>query len=298
MTLSPRIPVAPTVRRRRAARAAGLLLAGRLLLLPAGAPRLHGGEAAPPGTAAAPVETEAETEGPRIIAVFEPREEAVLSSLVSAPVVEVHHRMGETVARGEPLLTLDGTVFRAEVRKAEAELRRAEARLEAYERLVRDGSVTRAEYEEARAAGEIARADLAIRRHELAACVLAAPYGARVARVHVHAHEIVEPGRPLVEILDDTVLYAVVLAPAEALGRIELGRGLPVRVRETGREVRGVVSHVGARIDPASATAKIRIRVENDGTLRAGMRGAVRLGDLAPRATSDRATDPEPEPHE
>ncbi len=247
----------------------------------------------------------------RIIAVFHPREEAMLASLVSAPVLAVHHQMGDAVTSGEPLLTLDATIYRAELRKAEAELRRAEERLAAHKRLFDDGSVTRAEYEESRAMAEIARADLAIRRHERDACEITAPYDARVAVVHVHAHEVVEPGRPLVEILDDRVLYAVVLAPSTALPRIRPEASVPVRVRETGAVVRGTVSHIGARVDPASATAKVRIRVENDGSLRAGMRGVVRLADLAPppvpsaargaSAPSGNALPPgehPPEPHE
>jgi RND family efflux transporter MFP subunit len=219
--------------------------------------------------------------------------------------------MGVAVQAGAPLLTLDATVYRAELRKAEAELRRTEERLASHERLFADGSITRAEYEEARAMAEIARADLAIRRHERDACEITAPYDARVAVVHVHAHEIVEPGRPLVEILDDRVLYAVVLAPSNALPRIRAGAAVPIRVRETGAVVRGAVSQVGARVDPASATAKVRIRVENDGTLRAGMRGLVRLADLAslPASAADSGApaatggalppiDRPPEPHE
>jgi multidrug resistance efflux pump len=119
---------------------------------------------------------------------------------------------------------------------------------------------------------DIAAARAQLAEQTLSACRVPAPYAGRVAHVMIHPHERVEPGTPLLKIVDDTVLRAKCLLPSEWFAAIAIGDAVTLRVKETNTEVRGQVSHVAAVLDPASRTFELFATVDNAaGTLRAGM---------------------------
>jgi len=216
------------------------------------------------------------TSSEALAAVFEPRRRATLSARIASQVVRIHKEMGEAFAADEPLLTFDDTVFRAAQQRASAQYRLAAAALKNRERLSRDGNIAQLELEQARTEAEVAETNLRIAEKELSQCVLRAPWPGRVAEVMVNEHETVAVGKPLMEIVDDHVLFAKALAPAIWLPRLRLGQTAEIRVIETGETVVGRLSHIGAVVEPASATARIYLEVENsEGRIRPGMRGEV-----------------------
>lgn len=192
---------------------------------------------------------------------------------------------------------------RTRQRHTQAVLAAARANLAATERLHQDGHASQVDLENARrdvvtaevecelaestTARDVTQAErelvlaegkLQIARSELEGCALAAPYAGRVARVLVHEHELVERGRPLIEIVDDTVLRAKFLLPSRLFRAVPVGKVLTLNVVETGETVSMQVSHVAAVLDAASATFEVYAEVDNrDGRLRAGMNGWLAL---------------------
>ncbi|MCX7934727.1 MAG: efflux RND transporter periplasmic adaptor subunit [Planctomycetota bacterium] len=221
-----------------------------------------------------PAAAKQEAAGESLPAVFEPRRRAVLSARISSQVVRIHKEMGEAFGADEVLLTFDDTVFRAAQQRAAAQYRLALATLKNRERLSQDGGISQIELEQARTEAEVAAANLRIAEKELAQCVVRAPWPGRVAEIMVNEHEIVALGKPLMEIVDDRVLLAKALAPASWLPRLRLGQTVGIRVIETGETVDSRLSHIGAVVEPASATVRIYVEVDNSaGRIRPGMRG-------------------------
>ncbi len=131
----------------------------------------------------------------------------------------------------------------------------------------------------------VSQANLAAAKHNLAACRLTAPFPGRLAKVEVHEHELVAPGKTLLELVNDTVLRAQFLVPSRLYGQIKLGREVRIKVIETGGEATGRVSNLSAQIDPASESFTVYAEVDNaGGGLRAGMRGTLDLTGLAEAA--------------
>jgi len=133
----------------------------------------------------------------------------------------------------------------------------------------------------ARANVQTAEAGLQLARRDLAACRILAPFSGRVSQLLINAHEVVTPGKNLIEVVDDRTLLAQFLAPSRLVFKIKLGQQLKIRVRETGQQLVGKVSHIGALVDPSSSTVLIRVEVDNAaGKLRGGMRGMLALSQL------------------
>ncbi len=195
---------------------------------------------------------------------------------------------------------------RVRVRRGEAALRAAQANLSAIETLHgqeqasdmelanarRDVVLAETDLEKTRllAAGRLqdakadvalAQADLRLARRERAACRVAAPWPGRVARVLVHEGERVEPGTPLVEVVNDRVLRAKCLLPSNRLPLVRKGQTLVVVLVETNERVDATISHVSPVLDATSRTFEVFARIDNpNGRLRAGMNGRLTLSDL------------------
>ncbi len=126
-----------------------------------------------------------------------------------------------------------------------------------------------------------ARGELAIAEHALKACRLTGPYVGRVARVIVNEHELVKPGTPVAEIIDDRILRAKCLLPSAMFRSVRLGQKITIAVKETGTTVTATISHIAAVLDPASMTFDVYGEVDNsDGQLRAGMNGWLDIAEI------------------
>ena len=215
------------------------------------------------------------------IVVFEPRRKALLSAQLSSVVVTVHKERGQVFAKGDPLIALDDTVFKANHAKAGAELELARERLKARNRLFADDTLPRVELQEALAATLVAQAGLAIAEKELSDCQIKAPFRGRVGRVLVNEHETVRPGQGLIEVIDDHTLLAVFLLPSRSLTRLKLEHPVSIRVLETGGVVRGRLRQMDAQVDPVSSTIRAYAEIDNRAKiLRGGMRGILLTREL------------------
>ncbi len=226
---------------------------------------------------------------------------------------DVAYRVGKQLAEAELAsaeIELAGvekiTTAKTRQRHADAVLAAAQANLAAVQRLYEDGHASQVDLETARrdvataqAEGELveataakelskARRDAAVARgklelstDELNACTLQAPFNGRVARVLANAHEQVERGKPVIEVVDDGVLTARFLLPSALFRAVRLGQELHLTITETGETVPMQITHIAAVLDPASVTFEVHASVANAaGNLRAGMNGTLRLAEV------------------
>ncbi|GAB4238288.1 MAG: hypothetical protein Tsb0021_18050 [Chlamydiales bacterium] len=210
----------------------------------------------------------------RLRVVLEPRHRTEISAQVSSPVKIITKKLGETFDEGELLIQLDNRIFEGNVVKAAAEVEKAEVEYEAKKQLYQDriGSYFDLKFAEAKL--QAAKAELIIAEEELKATQIQAPYRGKVVDVEVEEYELPVAGAKLIEVVDDTVLVAKILLPADLLNFVKVGTPFRIRIQETGNEVEATVSRLGAVIDPASSTLMLEAQIPNeDGELVPGMRG-------------------------
>ena len=251
-------------RARRAPRAA--LIAIALAAANAGAQGL------PPAALPSPTAIEKQD----IRAELVPRRYTTISAEIGAKISRIDVPEGGRFQAGQPLVTLDCALQQAQSQKARAALAAAEHTYVANKRLAALNSVGKVELEVSEAEASKARADVSLTTIVLDKCRIAAPFNGRVAEQRVRPQQYVQPGQPLLEILDDSALELVFIVPSKWLVWLKPEQGFQVAIDETGKTYPAKVQRIGARVDPVSQSIKLTAVIDGTfGELRAGMSGKV-----------------------
>lgn len=220
--------------------------------------------------------------------IFKAYQRAIISARVTATVLIIPHRMGERFKKGDLLIQLDDTVFKGLELKALGALAKAEAELSSKELLYKDDIASIYEIKTAEANVAAAKSDLINARYAIDACHIVAPYDGKVVSVAVEEYELIQDGKPLIEIVNDTDLIGQILAPSNFFSKLFLDQPLKIYVKETNSIAMGKILRLDAVIDPASSLLKVDVLVNNqNGEFRAGMIGQVILDVPPPTPTSE-----------
>lgn len=255
---------------------------------------------------------DAELSGSLIRVVLVPRNEATLSAEISGKVQKLHRLLGASFARNDELVTMEDAFFLAALGKANATLKAATVTLESLADLRTRNDASLTELENARRDVSSAQAELELAKRNFRACHVIAPYGGRVADVFLNEHELVEPGRPLLRIIDDTVLLGHVFLSGDVYNDMKNGGKIPVYIGRDGirpflsgqaaqrdgatglttdqaaGQTTGEFCRISPVIDPASGAFEAYVQIDNAaGHFRAGMEAWLRAVDLPGRAAHE-----------
>ena len=133
--------------------------------------------------------------------------------------------------------------------------------------------VSQAEAEKAFAAVKVAQVNVG-------GCTILAPFPGRVVKTIVNEHENVFPNDQLISLLDDSRLEIELILPSRSLTWLKVGLLFDYAVDETGFRYPAVVEDIGANVEPASQTVKVKglFRTKPDQVL-AGMSGIASFAD-------------------
>ena len=221
--------------------------------------------------------------------VLFPFREAEIVARIDGTVQKHHFRVGEHFGDGALLVKIDDTRYKIELERAEA--RAEEAKLQA--KLAREIYVSQKELfeqefqsklelqkREAEAASADARqriADADVNEAEmlLGYCSVSAPFAGKLERIHCREYENVRIGQPLIKIIDDASLLAVMNMPLSELRPV--GTPLTMSFRNGAAEVNGKILEIAPQADHRSGTIEVKVLVANDsGALVPGMTGVWR----------------------
>lgn len=207
----------------------------------------------------------------RVTVVLFPFREAELASQVESVLKRCCFRVGEKFQQGAVLAELDDAPFALQVRRMQNQERFARAVLADKKELLAgkftsDFEVKKAEFEWQSAKTMLDEALL-----KLSYCRIKAPFPGKIVEIMTNDHESVKSGAPLLKIIDDSQLLAVMNIP---LGKTK-PTGSTVRIRlEDNVAVTGKVYEVSPQANHRTGTLRIRVLIDNRrGKLRAGMTG-------------------------
>ena len=250
----------------------GLLVAAGLLLTGGAAWAV---DAAKPAAAAA---TAATLEKREIRAQLTPRRYTTLAAEIGAKIQRLAVPEGGSFRAGEVLITFDCMLQQAQLDKAKAALGGADLTWRANQRLSELHSVGKVELDVSEAEVGKARAEVASNAAVLSKCRVEAPFAGRIAEQKVREQQYVQPGEPLLEILDDSVLELEFIVPSRWMAWLKPRYAFQVRIDETGRSYPAKVQRIGARVDPVSQSIKLSAVIDGRfPELVAGMSGQVNL---------------------
>src|SRR2546425_1582730 len=169
---------------------------------------------------------------------------------------------GQIVEEGTVLVALDVSVEEAELQAETAQADLAQTTLARLERLQEARATSQEEVDQARAAREVALAQIARTRAIIARKTIRAPFRARVGLADVHPGQYLNEGTDLTTLQGVDVAANVAFTVAQA-GAAELRQGEPTArfAANDPRPITARIVAVDARIDPATRNALVRARI-------------------------------------
>ena len=226
------------------------------------------------GAAAAPTPAD-----PREIrAQLSPRRFTTVAAEIGAKVNRLGVGEGGSFRAGQVLVVFDCGLHRAQHEKARAALAGSEKLLQANTRLAELNAIGRVELELSGAEVVKNRAEVGAMAAMLNKCSIAAPFSGRVAEQKVREQQYAQPGQPLLEIIDDSVLELEFIVPSRWLAWLKPGHAFQVSIDEVQRNFPARVQRIGARVDPVSQSIKLTATIDGRfPELVAGMSGRVSM---------------------
>lgn len=216
---------------------------------------------APVVTARAAVDTTGEQI--RAVGTLAAAEAVTLYPEVTGVVEAVEVAAGATVTEGRVLFRLNADDERIAIERATIALDDARAALDRAERLAKSNNVSEVALSNARSALRTAEIDLQSAEIEYAKRSVRAPFSGVVGLIPVSVGDLVNTSTALTTLDDVSSLTITFSAVERFVGRIAVGHpvagtaiGLP------GREIKGEVSAVDSRVDPATRVFKVEATLE------------------------------------
>ena len=232
------------------------------------------------------VETRDLTETLTLTGTLDPRARVAVVSEVSARLLRVLPAEGDHVDKDAVLATLDDIDFRlardrakAALDLAEANRTHAKAEEERAESLVKTGGITDKDRLAAQVAVQVreaaaaqARTELAIAEQQLTRSVIKAPVAGRVSKRMVDPGAFLTAGRPIFDIVDESVLEFRASVPSADFGKVHVGADVKVTVDALpGFETKGRVDRIAPVVDARSRSFEVIVLIPGQRQLIPGL---------------------------
>ncbi len=212
--------------------------------------------------------------------VFEASQRAVLSADRSGTLDKVAVSEGSVVKKGALLARLGSGELVLLRKRQEANLRFLNEQLSNAVRMHKNGLVGRDEASRARMERDLSRADLKILKRQISESSIRAPFAATVVARLAKAHEWVQEGQPVVELVNTHRLRGVANVDVAAAVALKVGDRHRFQLPDLGLAVVGKVSALVPDVDVRSNTLKVIWQIEKQPKgLLAGMKGMVEFGN-------------------
>jgi RND family efflux transporter MFP subunit len=214
--------------------------------------------------------------------------EAMIAGKVMGTVTEIRKSAGESVRKGEVLIVIDsrdvaGQISQAQgaLAQAQAAVALAETNFHRFERLHTKGSASDLELDQARfqfetAKGAVEQAEGALKtaRSYQSYAEIAAPFDGRVVDRHADVGDLAAPGHPLMTIEGEGRKRLMVSLDADRVSVATVGKSVRVEIPSLGdRTIEGTVAEIVPAADPATHSFLVKIDLQEDPALRAGLYG-------------------------
>ena len=219
------------------------------------------------------VQTRAHQAFEEVVGSVQSRQRAEIGPKISARVERVLAAPGTTVRTGDLLAQLDDREIQARLDQARATLEQAEADLGRFTGLLKQESVTQAEFDAVQARERIARATQVEAETLLAHTRVTAPFDGVITRKMVEVGDLALPGRPMFILEDPGALRLEVDVPEALIARVKPDAELQVRVAAVEGPLTGRVSEISPAADPQSRTFRVKLDLPSAEGLRLGQFG-------------------------
>lgn len=199
----------------------------------------------------------------RLTGTVEAIEDAVISAETSGRILSIVNR-GEQVERGGVIAQLDDRLTRAQYSAAKTNYELAEDTFNRLKSLYADSIISTQDFNSARAQRDQAKAQLEQAEKQLEDVHISAPFDGRVEERMIRSGELINPGQPVVRLVNTNRVRVKAGIPERYSGDIREGSEVRVRFMALDDETReSRISYAGNVIDPDNRTFTIEVELRN-----------------------------------
>jgi membrane fusion protein, multidrug efflux system len=215
--------------------------------------------------------------------------EAVHGVTVSADLAGIVDRIafesGQAVREGAVLVELDTRQERAQLASLEAQRDLAKVNFGRQQELVKEGVISRVEYDQATAQQKSTEANVAEIHATIERKTIRAPFSGILGIRKVNLGQYLSSGGAIVPLQSLNPIYVNFGVPQQTAGQIRVGRTLRVTTEDvTGQAFVGRVTAIDSVIDETTRNVQVQATLSNpEGKLRPGMFVQVEVGVGAPQ---------------
>lgn len=200
---------------------------------------------------------------------------AAISTDLVVPIKALPFREGQSFKKGDILVSFDCARLIAERATLQAERRIQSLTYQNNQTLLKHRAI--GEFEVQISQAKVAKADAQIKRLEvrISQCNVRAPFDGRIEEELVRQYETPKSGVPYIKIIESGASEIELIVPSKWLAWLKIGAKFNFTVDETGKSFNGIVSQLGAAVDPVSQTVEVKGKLINaDDSVLVGMSGA------------------------
>ncbi|MBV7265917.1 efflux RND transporter periplasmic adaptor subunit [Erythrobacter ani] len=194
--------------------------------------------------------------------VIAAKNESTIASRMTARILSIPVGEGRSFRRGATLATFDCSTIRAQLTAARAattayrKTHETNVELDSYEAV----GTNEVEVSKANLGQAIAEANAI--QAQLKDCRVTAPFSGTVVEQIANRGEVAGSGQPLLKIQSGNDLEAELIVPSNWLNWLRAGAEFDFVIDETGAAIPGVVTQLGASVDPVSKTIRVKADID------------------------------------
>ncbi|MBA3848474.1 MAG: efflux RND transporter periplasmic adaptor subunit [Opitutus sp.] len=192
-------------------------------------------------------------------ATVRPAERATLAAKLTGSIATLPVALGQPVAAGEVLLTLNTPEIAARLRQAQAQLAEAGRNTARVRMLVEKGVNAPESLRDAEDRQRFAEASVAEAEALVAFATLRAPFAGVITEKHALPGDLAVPGQALLVLESTQRLRAEGFVPEQAGALLKRGDPLAVALRDGDRPVEGAIDEISAAADAASRSVLVKV---------------------------------------
>ncbi len=203
----------------------------------------------------------------RIVAVGNllANEEVVLRPEIEGRVVKIHFKDGQQVKKGQLLISLDDSIYLAELKQADARLVLSEANIKRVRELRAKGLSNEQEQDQAVSQLGVDKAAQALARTRLNYMTLYAPFDGVIGLRGISEGDYLSRGQDIVDIVNSNPIKLEFRVPEVYIARVQNGQIVNVSVDAyKGESFRGEVYAISPQVDVNGRNFTVRALINND----------------------------------
>lgn len=211
-------------------------------------------------------------------ATVRPAERAIIAAKLTGTVASLTLGLGQSVAAGETLLTLNAPEAEARVRQARASQAEAERTADRARTLVEKGVNSADSQRDAEDRLRFAQAATAEAEALLAYATVRAPFAGVITEKNVLPGDLATPGLPLLVLESTQHLRAEGTIPEKNAATLHAGDNLGVILEDNATAVTGTIEEISAAADAVSRSVLVKLALPA-GTARSGQFARIQAGN-------------------